>query len=215
MNEKGKFIVLEGCDGSGKTTVLNRLKEKYKNNNKVLFLKETESTGLGKVVKDIILSKSKNMNLEVASQLYLFTAARVELIEKVIKPKLKEGYTIFCDRFALSTWAYQSAMDNRLSSIIQMLLSSIAESIEVDKTIYLSLDIDTAFSRINKRSEEVNNEFDKKDKVMFGAILLWYNMGLMGVEFPKILLGDVHKIDASMNPDEVYAAVVKAIDNKN
>lgn len=213
MKEKGKFIVLEGCDGSGKTTVINKLKEKYKNNSKVLFLKETESTELGKAIRDIILNNNNATELEVATQLYLFTAARIELIEKVIKPKLKEGYTIFCDRFALSTWAYQNSMDNKLSSVIHLLLSTIAESVEVDKTIYLSVDVETALNRIKDRKGKQDN-FDKKDKIIFGAILLWYNMGLMGVEYPKSLLGDVCKIDASMSEEEVFADVLKALKNK-
>lgn len=55
-NLPGKFIVFEGCDGSGKTTIINKLKKHFKDNKKVLFIKEPGSTELGECIRDILLS---------------------------------------------------------------------------------------------------------------------------------------------------------------
>lgn len=208
----GKFIVVEGCDGSGKTTLIKKLKEYYKKikKDKIIFLKEPGSTKLGECIRDMILKNKDLEDISVQTQLYLFMAARIELIEKVIKPKLKEGYTVICDRFALSTWVYQNAMDSSLSNIIKFLIEDLSRRIKVDGTIYLSIDASTAISRINNEDRKKdNNSFDEKDAIFYGSILLWYNMGLLGVEFPKNLLGEVINIDASLKPKDIIDTILE------
>lgn len=99
------FIVFEGLDGSGKTTQAKRLADFLTNLGKdVLLTREPGGTELGEQVRKILL---QNDNLDVNTQLLLINAARVEHINKKIKPHLAKGGIVICDRFYLSTMIYQ------------------------------------------------------------------------------------------------------------
>ena len=184
----GKLIAIEGCDGSGKTTLINSLKEKYKNDPKFIFVKEPGSTAFGEEVRKIIFD-NKYKDLSVSTLLFMFMASRMELLSKVIKPALQEGKTVICDRFALSTWVYQNAMDNMLKNLLTQLMLYLSSEIKVDNTIYLALDINTLKSRLDTRNN--NNFLDQKPLSFYESILIWYDLGLHQVGFPENLLGEI------------------------
>ena len=101
-----KLITFEGIDGVGKTTQINLFLEKLKNNNLdyVLF-REPGGTPFSEKIRSILLDNSNKMsNL---SETLLFLAARSDLVNKKIKPNLKNDFYVICDRFLDSTLAYQ------------------------------------------------------------------------------------------------------------
>ena len=103
---KGKFITLEGIDGSGKTTQFNLLKDYLlKNTIPHIAIREPGSTTLGEHLRDIL--KNSHIPIDPISEAYLFAAARAQLTRQVIIPSLNKGLLVICDRFFHSSLAYQ------------------------------------------------------------------------------------------------------------
>ena len=102
MKKTGKFVVVEGFDGTGKSTVIGNLKKLYPG---AIFVKEPGTTPFGKNMRKML--KSGRYNLDHYSEKLLFTASMVETSLKVIKPALAKGQLVFADRWFNSTFAYQ------------------------------------------------------------------------------------------------------------
>lgn len=105
MQPRGKFIVLEGGDGSGKGTHMAFLKEKLGFETFIPTM-EPGGTGLGMKIRELILTH-QSFDMCWKTELLLFYADRAQHIEKVIEPALESGQNVISDRFSLSTLAYQ------------------------------------------------------------------------------------------------------------
>jgi dTMP kinase len=103
---KGLFIVVEGGEGCGKGTQIRKLKEYLENKGReVIVIRDPGQTAAGEEIRNILLhSKSP---LVSNTQMLLYTAARNQMQEEMIKPALEEGKIVLCDRFDLSTYVYQ------------------------------------------------------------------------------------------------------------
>lgn len=114
---KGLFIVMEGLDGSGKSTqtqlLFKYLKQKCK---EVIFTFEPTDGPVGKLLKENYL-RQKNMPLVDA---FLFSADRDEHVKEVILPALDQGKIVICDRYKYSTLAYQQTQGLNLSWLIEL-----------------------------------------------------------------------------------------------
>ena len=108
----GKFITLEGPEGSGKTTVSKELvKILNESGYKVLLTREPGGVDIAEQIRNVILDK-KNTKMDARTEALLYAAARRQhLVEKVL-PALKEGYIVLCDRFVDSSLAYQGVARN-------------------------------------------------------------------------------------------------------
>lgn len=102
MTKRGKFIVLEGGEGSGKGTISAHLEKVFAGEN-VIFTREPGGTPFGEKVRSLIFDET----MCTMSELLLFEAARREHVEKIILPSLRQGIHVICDRFDASTYAYQ------------------------------------------------------------------------------------------------------------
>lgn len=103
----GRFIVLEGPDGAGKSLQATRLAEQLRADAHVVTLtREPGGTRLGEQVRQILLDPGPVPRGPVADAL-LFNAARSQLVPEVIRPALERGELVICDRYATSTMAYQ------------------------------------------------------------------------------------------------------------
>lgn len=101
------FITFEGLDFSGKSTQATILVEKLKKTHPVVhFFREPGGTKISERVRDILLDK-KNLEMNEAAELLLFSAARAQLVKEVIVPALQRGEIVVCDRYYDSTTAYQ------------------------------------------------------------------------------------------------------------
>jgi len=103
---KGKYIVIEGHDGVGKTTQVELLSKYFRNNNReVIQISEPGGCLSGDMMR--ILVKNQEFGLDGVSNLLIFTANRRELWQKVIEPSLLEGKIVICDRNWWSSMAFQ------------------------------------------------------------------------------------------------------------
>lgn len=146
MNKKitmpyGFFIAIEGIDGSGKTTLANKLGEKLSNDYKVFVTKEPSDSEYGKQLREAF----EKERLSVSDELDLFIKDRELHTENTIKPLLKDGYIVITDRYYFSNIAYQGAYGISVEKIKAMNKKFPLP----DLVLYLILDIDTALKRID------------------------------------------------------------------
>lgn len=205
---KGIFITLEGGEACGKTTQIQMLKEYFKNKKiDALFTKEPGGMPLTDELRRLILNYEIDPPLE-KTELLLYMAARIENIEKVIKPALQEGKIVIADRFNDSTIAYQ-ASGRQIMSIDDMInfTENIIDNFTPDLTIYLRLDPQTAF----ERKKNIDLELDRIEK----AGLDFHRRVLEGFDYmAKKEPERFAIIDASKSRDEVFKEILSAIRKK-
>lgn len=161
---KGKLIVIEGIDGSGKSTCAKNLAEKLNSINiKTIYTFEPTHSHYGAKLRDGMLSE----DLDTEEELLLFVKDRKEHIEYMIKPALEEGYFIILDRYFYSSIAYQGAKGIDINRIINMHKGFI---IKPNIVFIFHLPIDIALNRIiSKRgiADRFENEtyLKKVDKI--------------------------------------------------
>lgn len=160
---KGKLIVIEGIDGSGKSTCAKNLAEKLNSINiKTIYTFEPTHSHYGAKLREGMLSE----DLDTEEELLLFVKDRKEHID-MIKPALEEGYFIILDRYFYSSIAYQGAKGIDINRIINMHKDFI---IKPDIVFIFHLPIDIALNRIiSKRgiADRFENEtyLKKVDKI--------------------------------------------------
>ena len=155
--KKGKFITFEGIDGVGKTSqismVASYLKEKGK---EVIATREPGGTPEAENIRNLILSN----HFTKYTDILLFTAARVEHYNSLIKPSLDAGKTVICDRFLDSTLAYQGIYQEFIIDLHNKCVGGILP----DVTFLMIADVDLCIERIKARSED-KNKYDSASKL--------------------------------------------------
>ena len=143
---RGKFITLEGIDGSGKSTQLRALAQVLRARG--LTVVETREPGGTPGAEQIrkLLVEGEPERWSAQSEILLFTAARRDHLEKTIEPALARGDTVICDRFADSTRVYQGAVRADLRAMVDR-LHDLAIGLEPDLTLILDLDPQEAVER--------------------------------------------------------------------
>lgn len=102
----GRFITFEGIDGSGKSTQADLLVASlHDSGQSVLRTREPGGTPLGEAIREVLLAPGREIT--PLSEVYLFAAARAQLVREVIAPALETGSWVVCDRFLDSSLAYQ------------------------------------------------------------------------------------------------------------
>jgi dTMP kinase len=107
MGKKGIFIVIEGLDGSGKTTQATLLAKQLEQTYKVLLTAEPSRAKIGTFIRDCCLYEDKRLPTE--AEALLFAADRIEHMYSEVKPALEEGKLVICDRYIYSSLAYQGS----------------------------------------------------------------------------------------------------------
>ncbi|CBY92035.1 thymidylate kinase [Mycoplasma haemofelis str. Langford 1] len=163
-NRRGLFVVFEGIDGSGKTTLIKALKgskkisEAYR---EILFTYEPggKDNTFGNKIRDLILREGNSLSEK--TQALLFLASRSEHLEKIIQPALDREALIICDRYYLSTLVYQGKGDLDRINWIRKNQDFITFR-KPDITFFLNLSWEEYLSRYkNKVESQENNWMDK------------------------------------------------------
>lgn len=167
----GTFITFEGIEGSGKTTQINLLKEYLvKKNYRVEITREPGGTSIGEQIRRILLDNN-NKNISGETELLLSLADRVQHLQGVILPALKEDKIVLCDRFSDSTLAYQGYGRKIDLGLIENLHQIVLGEIKPDLTILLDIDISEGLKRAEtrnlQREESEREERFEKEKLEF------------------------------------------------
>ena len=162
---KGKFIVIEGIDGSGKTTQINQL-SKWLNstdlipeNNKLVITREPGGTKLGKSIRSLLLNTSSEKSPDAITELLLYAADRAKHINEIIRPSLNKGDWVLSDRFCGSTLAYQGygrKLDFKLIKDLEIIAT---QGIYPDITFLLEIPVEESIKRrIHRKDDRIEKE---------------------------------------------------------
>ena len=162
---KGKFIVLEGIDGCGKTTQINELSKwlpksgLIDKNATLIKTREPGGSILGREIRDMILNTNKSNSPSILTELLLYSADRAEHISKIIIPALQNGDWIISDRFSGSTLAYQGYGREISIDIIKKLENIVCQNIKPDLTFFLEISPEESIRRRrNKVADRIESE---------------------------------------------------------
>lgn len=204
---RGKFIVFEGGEGSGKSTILEMIYE-YLIENNINCIKTREPGGI-QISEDIrkIILDTKNTSMDGKTEALLYTAARRQhLVERVV-PKLNDGVIVLCDRFIYSSLAYQGyARGIGMSDIYQINKFAVGEYMP-DLNILFDVSPEIGLSRINKNKGREVNRLDLEKMDFHNKVREGYHKLYEGNKDKFI------KIDAEKSIEEVFSEVKEIIIN--
>jgi len=162
---KGKFIVIEGIDGCGKTTQIDELSKWLPNSglikkgSKVITTREPGGSLLGKKLRGLILDNNENNKPSSLAELLLYSADRAEHVSKIISPALSNNDWVISDRFSDSTLAYQGYGRNINLEIIQNIESIVCQGESPDLTFFLEISPEESiFRRKNEIPDRIESE---------------------------------------------------------
>ena len=162
---KGKFIVIEGIDGCGKTTQIDEISKWLPNSglikkgSNLITTREPGGSLLGKKLRGLILDNNKNNKPSSLAELLLYSADRAEHISKIISPALNNNDWVISDRFASSTLAYQGYGRNINLEIIKDIESIVCQGEYPDLTFFLEISPEESiFRRKNQIPDRIESE---------------------------------------------------------
>ena len=203
--KRGLLITFEGPDGSGKSTQVKLLK-KYLNDRgyEVVFTREPGGTFIGEKIRNIILD-NKNENMNPMCEALLYAASRAQLVSEIIKPAIKLGKMVICDRFVHSSIVYQGIARNLGIERIKGINDAALDGLEADLIFMLNISYEEGLKRKAQqkqfdRLENSGNEFHKNVFLGYEAISKMY--------------GNIISIDASMDEHCIHEEIVKTLEGK-
>lgn len=199
MRPAGRFIVLEGGEGAGKTTVLTSISRRLRDSGiEVVETREPGGTTLGERIRALILDAAVPDPL---AELLLFEAARAHLVASVVRPALERGATVLCDRFAASSLAYQGAGRGLDAAVVWRANELAMQGVRPDITLLLDVPVGVGLARRQRTGEA--NHFDRETVAFHERVRAAF------LEFATD--PSWHIIDASGSEDEVAAQAWEAI----
>lgn len=192
--EKGLFIVIEGIDGTGKSTQAKRLGEWFESQGREVVISREPTDGpWGRKLRE----SAATGRLSPQDELQYFLNDRRQHVEEKITPALSEGKVVILDRYYFSTMAYQGARGFDPAEIRRMN----EEFAPIpDLLLILDLDVDTAHQRIGHRGDSTN-EFEKKENLQRCREIF---LSLMDEPFVRV-------VDSAGSLDEVSSRIISIV----
>lgn len=157
MESPGTFIVLDGTEGSGKSTQARLLHERLGREfgaGNVLLVRDPGTTRIGEQVRGILLDPA-HAEMNMRSEMLLYTAARAQMVAEVILPALARGKTVISDRFVSSTLAYQLGGDGLTASEIRAVADIAIRGRWPDLTVLLDMPAAASLARVNRAKDRI------------------------------------------------------------
>ncbi len=192
---KAKFIVVEGLEGAGKSTAMNAILEELAEHGitGVIRTREPGGTGLAEKLRSLVKEEHDGEQLQDMTELLLMYAARVQLVENVIKPALNRGEWVLGDRHDMSSQAYQGGGRQIEGQTMASLKDITLGRFKPDLTLYLDIDPKLGLERARGRGEL--DRIEKMDISFFERTRARY-LELAAVDDTVIVVDAGNTIDA-------------------
>lgn len=152
---RGKFITFEGSEGSGKSTQARLLCGYLRRKRRaVVFLREPGSTKISEKIRKILLDPA-NKKMTLVTEMLLYMAARSQLVEEIIKPALKQGKFVVCDRFLDATIAYQGYGAGLDLGLIRCIGALVTQGLKPDLTFLMDILPEEGLRRVGKNKDRI------------------------------------------------------------
>ncbi|MEO0351467.1 MAG: dTMP kinase [Cyanobacteria bacterium P01_A01_bin.15] len=181
---RGKLIVFEGIEGSGKTTQIQHLRQWLDQRlvegaadypTGVIVTRQPGGTNIGQQIRQVLLQPSAGTDsLTSTSELLLYAADRAHHVERILLPALETGHLVICDRYTHSTVAYQGYGRQLKLDLIETLNTIATGGLASDLTLWLKLDVAQGLERMAARGqadriEQAGVEFHRRVHQGFAA----------------------------------------------
>lgn len=161
-----KFIVFEGLDGSGKSSLMRALQAKLQGLQLPVYLtREPGGTELGDQLRELILKKQTVTGFTPVprAELLMYEASRAQHVDLILKPYLQKKYWILCDRFTASSVAFQAGGRSIAIRDVEMLNAFATQDLQPDLTILLDLSVQESKKRRDQRSLQTHEKEDRME----------------------------------------------------
>ncbi|MFF2484412.1 dTMP kinase [Paenibacillus sp. NPDC058071] len=205
---KGIFITIEGGEGSGKTTLIERLAHTMQDRGRtVLTTREPGGIPIAEKIRSVILDR-EHTEMDGRTEALLYAAARRQhLTEKVI-PALDSGQIVICDRFVDSSLAYQGHARGLGMDAVWEINRFAIEDRMPQLTIYMDIDPQAGLDRINQAANREVNRLDLESLAFHERVREGY--GLLLERYPERIV----KVDAGREAEEVFQTVLSLMDDR-
>jgi len=157
------FITFEGIEGCGKTTQIRRLKRSLeKGGIPCLATFEPGGTEVGRKIRKILLD-SRNTTLMPLAELLLYAADRAQHVQAVIKPALRKGLWVLCDRFSDATVVYQGFVRGQDEGLVKFLNERVTQGLVPDLTLLLDCPVEVGLARATSRNNKGQDRFEREN----------------------------------------------------
>lgn len=198
------FIVFEGLDGSGKSTLMRNLSEHLRGQQRnFIMTREPGGTPLAEEIRNLLLRREGEAPV-ARTEVLLYQASRAQHVDSVIEPALKAGQWVLCDRFYASTIAFQCFARGLDRKDIDWLNSYATNKRAPHLTVLLDLPVQESLSRIEQRNLKLGSESDRMEaeKLSFHEAVRQGYLA-QAKEQPETWL----VLDAKKSPDELFASL--------
>jgi len=196
----GRFIVLDGLDGTGKSTQCRLLAEWCRSQGRdVVTCRDPGGTPLGDAIRAILLDHKNEMTL--AAEAMLFMASRAELVARVIRPALAAGKWVVSDRYSLANVVYQGHAGGLSVDELWQVSRAITGGVEPELTVVLDLPVE----RANERRARTADRFERRDAAYQERV----RQGFLAEA--RRLPERIVIVDATPGVDEVQRAIREAL----
>lgn len=209
MSTRGKFIVVEGIEGSGKSTQLRMLASRIRESNlPCVVTREPGGTTLADRVRSILLDPHEE-GMDPLSELFLYSASRRQHVVEVVQPALESGVLLLSDRFTDATLAYQGYGRTLPLDMLRSINRWATGGIEPDLTVIFDLDELAGLERARERNESAGLHAESR---LEGEDLKFHRRVREG--YLAIAESEPERcavIDASGSPEEVFERLTATI----
>lgn len=203
----GCFLVLDGPDGGGKTTQVERLADWLRGRGlDVVTCRDPGGTALGNRLRSILMDRG-DVAISMRAEMLLFMASRAQMVEEIIRPAMESGHVVVCDRFLLSTIAYQGHAGGLSPPDITAVGVVATGHLLPDLTIVLDVPPGAARGRIGAARDRIEDRpASYHERVREGFLSAATTHG--GVpETSPLYPAPIVVVDATAGPDEVFEAI--------
>lgn len=198
--ERGRFLVLDGVDGCGKSTQARLLCAALTRAGRPepLHVREPGGTALGELLRGELLHGSEPLSAEV--EVLLFAAARRQMLERVVAPALAAGRHVVCERSNASTFAYQAVAGGLDEERVLELLLAWCNAPAPDVLVWLDLSVEQAHTRLCARPDRIEARGLEFQRAVARGFARWGER-----------VGGLLRIDAGGTQDEVRSRILDAL----
>lgn len=202
---RGRLITVEGIDGSGKTTHIDHIHTYLEQQNiSVIRTREPGGTEMGEALRDILIRRV-DLAMHAETELLLMFSARMEHLQKRIRPAMESGTWVVIDRFIDATYAYQGGGRGVSMDRIRLLENWVLNGLEPDLTILLDLPVEISLARTKAR-EQARDRFELQDREFKHTVREAY------LERARQNPDRIRIVDASAEIDKVKQEIWKTLD---
>ena len=205
----GIFLTLEGGEGCGKSTQLERVAEalRAKSGREVVTARSPGGTAVAEKIRAILKTREPGEDLLPETELMLFGACHAQMCEHMIRPALARGAVVISDRFTDSTLVYQGCARRIAPETVAHVNEVVCRGTRPDRVLVLDIPVELGLRRTAGRSGEntQNDRFDSESTAFHTAVRNGF------LELARREPGRFAVIDASPSPEQVTQSILEAI----